>query len=364
MSLNWMRHFELQLLDQNGQGVSLSDFKVTFQIEWADTRWPRVANVKIYNLSTDTTNKILGQEFAKIRIIAGYDGIAPDVDASQVGVAREISPDQIGQVNGQNYGLIFDGDIRFTVTGKDNITDSWVLIQAIGDHEAFLYATTITTLAAGYTVADLHRATMQDFNAFGVTQGITGDFPDTVFPRGRAIYSSSRNVMDNIAAQCKATWQLVDGQVQMVPEDKYIHEAIVLNANTGLIGMPQQTMGGGVNVRCLINPNIRINGLIQLDQASVYRTQLNNEDLRAVKYDENGNIIPSPKLQESDMNGNLVVNGTVSQPASIATDGVYIVKAIDYTGDTRGQAWYMDLMCFARGARDLYSPKAMQGTTN
>ena len=32
MSLNWMRHFELQLLDQNGQGVSLSDFKVTFQI--------------------------------------------------------------------------------------------------------------------------------------------------------------------------------------------------------------------------------------------------------------------------------------------------------------------------------------------
>ncbi|HFR6496738.1 TPA: hypothetical protein ACHXMU_002296 [Shigella flexneri] len=45
MSLNWMRHFELQLLDQNGQGVSLSDFKVTFQIEWADTRWPRVALV-------------------------------------------------------------------------------------------------------------------------------------------------------------------------------------------------------------------------------------------------------------------------------------------------------------------------------
>ena len=61
-------------------------------------------------------------------------------------MAREISPDQIGQVNGQNYGLIFDGDIRFTVTGKDNITDSRVLIQAIGDHEAFLYATTIPRL--------------------------------------------------------------------------------------------------------------------------------------------------------------------------------------------------------------------------
>lgn len=59
-----------------------------------------------------------------------------------------------------------------------------------------------------------------------------------------------------------------------------------------------------------------------------------------------------------------MLTGTTSQAASITTDGVYIVKAIDYTGDTRGQAWYMDLMCFARGARDLYSPKAMQGTTN
>lgn len=259
-------------------------------------------------------------------------------------------------MNGQNYGLIFDGDIRFTVTGKDNITDSRVLIQAIGDHEAFLYATTITTLAAGYTVADLHRATMQDFNAFGVTQGITGDFPDTVFPRGRAIYSSTRNVMDNIAAQCKATWQLVDGQVQMVPEDKYIHESIVLNADTGLIGMPQQTMGGGVNVRCLINPNIRINGLIQLDQASVYRATVGNSDIAQ----------SLGRIGTSVYNGNIESDTLPSkqQAASIATDGVYIVKAIDYTGDTRGQAWYMDLMCFARGARDLYSPKAMQGTTN
>ncbi|HHG9944816.1 TPA: hypothetical protein ACPZLH_000702 [Yersinia enterocolitica] len=349
MSTNWMRHFELQILDLNGKGISLSDFKVTFQIEWADTKWPRVANVKIYNLSTDTTSKILGQEFSKIRIIAGYDGIAPDVDASQVGVVRNVPEGLEGQTDDQNYGLIFEGDIRFTVTGKDNITDSWVLIQAIGDHEAFLFARTKTTIAAGYTVADLHNVTMQGFNAFGVTKGITGSMPTTVFPRGRVLYNASRNVMDNIAAQCNATWQLVDGQVQMVPEDKYIHEAIVLSADTGLVGMPQQTMGAGVNVRCLINPNIRINGLIQLDQNSVYRTSIGNSE-----------VAQSPgRISETDDNGNRVLSGTTSQAASVATDGVYIVKAIDYTGDTRGQAWYMDLMCFARGARDLQSSATM-----
>lgn len=34
MSQNWMRHFELQLVDGNGQGIELSDFKVTFTIDW------------------------------------------------------------------------------------------------------------------------------------------------------------------------------------------------------------------------------------------------------------------------------------------------------------------------------------------
>lgn len=109
-----------------------------------------------------------------------------------------------------------------------------------------------------------------------------------------------------------------------------------------------------MNVRCLINPNIRINGLIQLDQASVYRTTIGNNE-----------VAQSPdRISEIDENGNRVLAGTTSQAASIATDGVYIVKAIAYTGDTRGQEWYMDLMCFARGARDLYSSKAIQGTTN
>lgn len=67
--------------------------------------------------------------------------------------------------------------------------------------------------------------------------------------------------MYSLAGQCKANWWYENNQVHIVPDDKYIQEAIVLNANTGLIGMPQQTMGAGVNVRCLINPNIKLGGL-------------------------------------------------------------------------------------------------------
>ncbi|MFH7191664.1 hypothetical protein ACHWGL_32750, partial [Klebsiella pneumoniae] len=76
------------------------------------------------NLSANTVNRIMGNEFNRVRIIAGYDGIAPDVSASQVGIARTVNPDEVGQMDGRNYGLIFDGEIRYTITGKDNPIDS------------------------------------------------------------------------------------------------------------------------------------------------------------------------------------------------------------------------------------------------
>ncbi|HDX8333098.1 TPA: hypothetical protein ROU58_005491, partial [Raoultella ornithinolytica CD1_MRS_4] len=67
----------------------------------------RVGTFKIYNLAADTANRIVGEEFTRIRVIAGYDGIAADVSASQVGVARTVNPDDMGQMDGRNYGLIF-----------------------------------------------------------------------------------------------------------------------------------------------------------------------------------------------------------------------------------------------------------------
>lgn len=175
------------------------------------------------------------------------------------------------------------------------------------------------------------------------------DMPATVYPRGRVLFGMTRHLMDNVADQCQADWMFVDGKREMVAKNEVVHDAIKLNSSTGLIGMPQQTIGSGVNVRCLINPNIRVNGLIELNQASVYRTVLGNNDI----------AMTQGRITDQNNNGNITVEGTTAQPASIATDGVYIVRGIMYTGDTRGQAWYMDMMCEARGARDLISASAL-----
>lgn len=141
MSQNWMRHFKLQLIDDKGDGISLSDFKVTFNIQ----KMPAtifngfVGNFKIYNLSPETQNRIMGKEFTRVRAIAGYNGTA----------------DSSGNYPDKNVGIIFNGDIRFTVTGKDNVTDSWVLVQCIDSWEGHLNASVKTTISAGWKHADL-----------------------------------------------------------------------------------------------------------------------------------------------------------------------------------------------------------------
>ena len=58
MSTNWMRHFELQLIDDKGQGIVLSDFKVTFSIQRNDNRWPATAAVSYTHLTLPTNREV------------------------------------------------------------------------------------------------------------------------------------------------------------------------------------------------------------------------------------------------------------------------------------------------------------------
>ena len=178
--------------------------------------------------------------------------------------------------------------------------------------------------------------------------------PSRVYPRGRVLFGKTRLLMDEVTRQCNATWMFVDGQRVMLTKDEYMHDAVVLNSRTGLVGTPTQTLGKGINVRCLITPKIRTNGLIHLNQAEVI---INQQNLPAEDVAKGSGYLP-----ENDSNGNRQVMLPASKAplASIATDGVYIVRGINYKGDTRGQEWYMDMVCEARGADDLVKKPAKE----
>ena len=113
--------------------------------------------------------------------------------------------------------------------------------------------------------------------------------------------------------------------------------AIVLNAATGMVGFPQQTPGG-ITVRSLLNPKIKIGGLVQIDNKAINQ---------GVSSAAGANLYPASGRLEA-LPGYL---------AKISSDGFYKVLVQEYSGDTRGQEWYSDLTCLAV---DMSAPVGQQ----
>ncbi|HIE3985851.1 hypothetical protein JY462_10125 [Serratia marcescens] len=306
MTTNWMRKCSLIVANDAGEGLELSGLKISFNISRPDISYPATAMFKIYNLSRNTNSRIRQNEFTQIKFVAGYQ---------------------------DNFGLIFSGQIQYSYSGRENPTDTYVVIQAADSDQAHNFAVMNTTLAAGYTQQDVHTALMKPIGVYDIVAGATPEFATTKAPRGKPMFGMHRDEVSSLAAQCKATWRYENGRLQMVPENAYLADAIVLNAQTGLVGMPEQTINGGINVKCLINPNIQLDTLIRLDNKSINQVGLSNQEIATGS----------------------TAGASVQQPAVLDMDGDYIVKNIAYYGDTRGNAWYQDMICIAKGGAGLLS---------
>ena len=206
------------------------------------------------------------------------------------------------------------------------------MIQAADSDQAHNFAVMNTTLAAGYTQGRSHCADEAD-RGLRHCRRRYAEFATTKAPRGKPMFGMHRDEVSSLAAQCKATWRYENGRLQMVPENAYLADAIVLNAQTGLIGMPEQTINGGINVKCLINPNIQLDTLIRLDNKSINQVGLSNQEIASGS----------------------TAGASIQQPAVLDMDGDYIVKNIAYYGDTRGNARYQDMICIAKGGAGLLS---------
>lgn len=311
MTTNWMRKCSLIVANDAGEGIELSGLKISFNISRPDISYPATGMFKIYNLSRNTASRIRQNEFTQIKFIAGYQ---------------------------DNFGLIFSGQIQYSYGGRENPTDTYSVIQAADSDQAHNFAVMNTTLAAGYTQQDVHAALMKPIGVYDIVSGAVPEFASTKAPRGKPMFGMHRDEVSSLAAQCKATWRYENGRLQMVPENAYLAEAIVLNAQTGLIGMPEQTINGGINVKCLINPNIQLDTLIRLDNKSINQVGLSNQEIATGS----------------------TAGASVQQPAVLDMDGDYIVKNIAYYGDMRGNPFYQDMICIAKGGAGLLSQSTIR----
>lgn len=292
------------------EGLDFSNFRIKFSVQQSTLEAPNTADVRIYNLS-DQTISILqkGGEFSRVRILAGYDG---------------------------NFGLLFDGTVVQTRAGRENPTDTYFDFVCADGDIAYNYAVVNQSLAAGHSAQDVLDAVSRSMQPHGVSMGYAPPLSGQVSPRGRTLYGMSRTYMRDLAKTNNATWSIQNGQLILIPNGQAIPDtqAIVLNADTGMVGLPVQTQLGIV-VRSLLNPQIKIGRRLQINNKSVQKTRIDTSYTGA----PNNGFLPR-----------------------VADDGFYRAIVVDHRGDTRDNDYYSEVICIALG--DPLTPALMQRGVN
>lgn len=293
----WIRKANLIVSNGPGsQGIDLSQLRFKFHIsQWDLQTTPNYIVVRIYNLAEDTAQQVQ-KEFTSVHLDAGYEG--------------------------GNFGAIFDGTIKMVRRGRESPIDTYLDILAADADIARNFTVVNKSYKAGVTA----KTQFDDIaSAMQLPQGYVADMPVNALSRGKVLFGMARRRLDNLSATQSATWSVQNGQIQFIPLTAYRpDEAVVLNSNTGMIDLPEQTQDG-IRVRCLLNPNIRIGTLLQINNKSIQRAFLGGQ-----------NLFNMGRLE--DLPGLL---------PKVTDDGFYRTYVAEHVGDMRGQEWYTNIICLA-----------------
>lgn len=297
MSEQYGRQLSVVVADSGGNGLEFADFRCTFHVRRGDFQTPNSCDLRIYNLSTQTQNTISGKEFTQISIKAGYPG---------------------------NFGLIFKGSIKQFRKGRVDQKDSYVDITAADADEAYHYATISQSIPAGTNPGGIAQAIFNAMKAHGVTQGYQPQFPLDGCVRGDVLYGMARDEARDFAWDQDCKWSTEDGSLTFIPFTSYSPGQVpVISPSTGLLGVPEQTQQG-LNIRVLLNPNMKVGQTVKLDSTAVNQLRLGLDTL--------------------SLGSNIFLNKLLN---TANPDGLYYVMVANHIGDSRGNDWHTDMTCLA-----------------
>lgn len=286
-----------------GQALDLSALRFKFYVYQSDLQSPNHLICRVYNLS-GTTSQQVQAEYTRVTLQAGYE-------------------------NGP-YGVIFDGTIRQFFRGaqgdphtrtkatravRESPTETFLEINAGDGDDPYNFALVKQTVAAGYDDTDVAKIANQQM---GTTLGALPDqFGGNPAPRGKVMFGMARDQLRQITTPAGFRWSLQNGKLVLIANTAYLPgTAVILNAQTGMLGTPEQTQDG-IRVDALLNPQIQIGTTVQLKNADITQSDF-SADYTAFNY-----------------------------PPPLSGNGQYRVLVSEYEGDTRGTEWYSHLTCIS-----------------
>ena len=293
MSRQWLRACSLTV-----GGISIipnwsdpsAGVRVKFKVKHSTIPTPNSAIIRIYNLSKATST--LPQEGSDVELYAGYQ---------------------------DNIGLIFKGHVIQALRGKETPVDTYLDLVCQDGDKPYNQAVVNKALQSGSNGQDVWNVCLQAMAPFGAAAGyVTSKLSSLVYPRAQAFYGMARDTLRNLATSTDSTWFILNGAVNILGKNETTGGNVTLNPETGLIGMPVETLNG-IYIRCLSNPTLKAGDTVTLDAAGINGAQV------------------TPGITAQLQLSALSLLGT--------GDGTYKILAIDWSGDTRGQEWYADLTC-------------------
>jgi hypothetical protein len=314
----WMRACSLVVADMQGNGIELAGpdapqiLRIRFSVNYEVQNTPASMHARIYNLSGTTVERIRG--------LASQNG--PLLDRLPTKTSAQVVLKAGYQ---ENFGQLFIGQIYQLRIGKESNVDSYIDIFAADGDLAYNWATLRKSLAKGYTSEDVLQHVADSMSPWQT--GYAGP-PDGLesqpSPRGKVLHGMSRDYLDDFSNTNNATWNIYQGQLQVVPRFAVRPgEAIVINSQTGQIGIPEQTENG-ISVMCLLNPAITWGTRIKLNNTEIAQFALKSPG-------DNFQGLVSPNVSYANQ-------GAWIPP--INSDGNYVCLYVEHHGDTRGDEWY------------------------
>ncbi len=303
------RRYRITVSDNQGNALDISKLHCLFDITKTIQMEPNLSIITVYNLNVKTENAIIASG-KRVTVEAGYEG--------------------------SQFGLIFDGDIIQCINSRDDGTTCKLEIIALDSDRAINFDIVNFSIVRGQTQRDIvnhmSNTASNPINLGSISESLNGQ----KLSRGKVVFGKASDYYRQIAKSNDLQFYMDDGSLNLISMgDLPEGEIFDLSPKSGLVGTPEQS-DYGISGKCLLNPQIKLNSLIHVDNSLV----------RAKRIDIGGsNTAPVGGVTASNITG--VRNKIIAEAKQICDD-----PNVEYSQPNRGQTiggiTYWDCSSFAK----------------
>ena len=241
------RRYRITVSYKSGDTLDVSDLHCMFNIVKTIQMQPNSSEINIYNLNAITENRIMISG-TRVTVEAGYEG--------------------------SQFGLIFDGDILQTIREKEDGNTFKLTIIALDSDRAVNFEISNFSIARGQTARDIIEHISSKASNPIPLGSISDKLKGQTLTRGKVIFGKSSDYIRQIAKSYDLHFYMDDGKLNLISMDELPGgEIFDLSPASGLVGVPTQT-DYGLDGQCLLNPQIKLNTLIHIDNSLVRAKQI------------------------------------------------------------------------------------------